>query len=362
MDVISIILVCFSILGAIDCILNNKFGLGKEWERGFHLMGTLSLSMIGMIVLAPFISHALSPVLTVVAEKTAFDPSIIAGSLLANDMGGATLALSLANNQEIGYFNGLVVGSMMGCTISFTLPFVMGVVEKRQHGLVLVGFMCGIIAIPIGCFVAGIIAGISLPVVLVDLIPLVVLAIILSVALIRIPEICIRIFGVFGSVIKIIILIGMVIGIITFLTGVEILPHTAPIEEGALIVFNAVIVMTGAFPLLHVIGTILRRPLETFARISGMNDISTLGFVASLATSVTTFSMMKNMDGKGVILNAAFAVPGAFVFAGHLAFTLSFQAEFLTSMIVGKLTAGVIAVAIAWFVYPVVKSVTADGE
>ena len=90
MNIISIILVVFSILGAIDCILNNKFGIGKEWERGFHLMGTISLSMIGMIVLAPFISYILSPVLTVVADQTAFEPSIIAGSLLANDMGGAT--------------------------------------------------------------------------------------------------------------------------------------------------------------------------------------------------------------------------------------------------------------------------------
>lgn len=362
MNVISIVLVGFSILGAIDCMLNNKFGLGKEWERGFHLMGTLSLSMIGMIVLAPFISHILSPVLTVVAEKIAFYPSIIAGSLLANDMGGATLAMGLANNQEIGYFNGLVVASMMGCTISFTLPFVMGVVEKRQHRLVLIGLMCGIIAIPIGCFVAGIVAGISLPTLIIDLIPLVVLAVILSIGLMRIPETCIKIFFVFGAVIKIIILIGMVIGIITFLTGYEILPYTAPIEEGALIVFHAVIVMTGAFPLLHIIGKMLRRPLATFARVSGMNDISTLGFMASLATSVTTFSMMKNMDDKGVVLNSAFAVSGAFVFAGHLAFTLSVRADFLASMIIGKLTAGIIAVIIAWFMYPVLNCSATDGE
>lgn len=355
MNIISIILVVFSILGAIDCILNNKFGIGKEWERGFHLMGTISLSMIGMIVLAPFISYILSPVLTVVADQTAFEPSIIAGSLLANDMGGATLALSLSTNKEIGYFNGLVVGSMMGCTISFTLPFAMGVVEKKQHRLVLIGLMCGIIAIPIGCFIAGIIAGIPMAILIVDLIPLAILAVVLSIGLMRIPETCVKIFQVFGRVIKIVIMLGMVIGIITFLTGYEVLPHTAPIEEGALIVFNAVVVMTGAFPLLHLVGTLLRRPLAALARVTGMNDASALGFMASLATSVTTFSMMKNMDDKGVVLNSAFAVSGAFVFAGHLAFTLSFEPNFMTSMIVGKLIAGIIAIVIAWFTYPLLN-------
>ena len=356
MSIVSIILVCFSVIGAIDCMMNNKWGLGKEWERGFHLMGTLSLSMIGMIVLAPFISYVLSPMLTIIAEKTVFDPSILAGSLLANDMGGATLAKNLASNQEIGYFNGLVVGSMMGCTISFTLPFAMGVVEKRQHRLVLFGLMCGIIAIPIGCFVAGIVAGISWKALFLDLIPLVILALILSIGLMRIPEVCIKIFRIFGLAIKIVILIGMAVGIVTFLTGYELLPHTAPIEEGALIVFNAVIVMTGAFPLLHIMGRILRRPLIILARVSGLNDISTLGFIASLATSVTTFSTMKNMDDKGVVLNSAFVVSGAFVFADHLAFTMSFQADFLASVIVGKLTAGMIAIVIAWLMYPMIQN------
>ena len=55
MNVLSIIIVIFSILGAVDYILNNRFGIGKEWEKGFHLIGTMSLSMIGMIVLAPWI-------------------------------------------------------------------------------------------------------------------------------------------------------------------------------------------------------------------------------------------------------------------------------------------------------------------
>jgi ethanolamine transporter len=44
MNILLYIMVFFSVLGAIDCILNNRFGIGKEWERGFHLLGTMSHS------------------------------------------------------------------------------------------------------------------------------------------------------------------------------------------------------------------------------------------------------------------------------------------------------------------------------
>ena len=80
----------------------------------------------------------------------------------------------------------------------------------------------------------------------------------------------------------------------------------------------------------------------------GMNETSTIGFISTMATNVTTFGMMKDMDERGVILNSAFAVSGAFVFADHLAFTMSFEQSFVPSMIVGKLVAGIMGVGIAW--------------
>ena len=60
---------------------------------------------------------------------------------------------------------------------------------------------------------------------------------------------------------------------------------------------------------------------------------------------------MDNMDDKGVMLNSAFAVSAAFTFAGHLAFTMAFDASYLLPMIVGKLTAGFLALALAFLLY-----------
>ena len=91
--------------------------------------------------------------------------------------------------------------------------------------------------------------------------------------------------------------------------------------------------------------------MKKISKKVGMNEVSALGFVGTLATNVTTFGMMRDMDDKGVVLNSAFAVSAAFTFAGHLAFTMSFNADYLVPVIVGKLVAGVFAVAIAQFMY-----------
>ena len=55
MDVLTILILIFALLGALDRILGNKFGLGKEFERGFQLLGTMALSTMGMLIIAPLL-------------------------------------------------------------------------------------------------------------------------------------------------------------------------------------------------------------------------------------------------------------------------------------------------------------------
>ncbi len=49
MNVLSIIMLVFAILGALDRIIGNKLGLGAEFEKGFMLLGNMALTMIGLI-------------------------------------------------------------------------------------------------------------------------------------------------------------------------------------------------------------------------------------------------------------------------------------------------------------------------
>ena len=107
------------------------------------------------------------------------------------------------------------------------------------------------------------------------------------------------------------------------------------------------IVLAGAFPLVYVLTKLLKKPLMKLGSKLGINDIAAAGLVASLANSIATFGMVKDMDRRGKVVNIAFAVSAAFVFGDHLGFTAGFAPELLPAMIVAKLTGGISAVVVA---------------
>ena len=113
MNYLAIFMLFFSVLGGMDRIMGNRLGIGKEFEKAFLLLGTMSLSMIGMIVLTPLIADMIKPFSDSLSLLFHLDASIIPASLLANDMGGAPLAIELAQSEKIGGYNALVVSSMM---------------------------------------------------------------------------------------------------------------------------------------------------------------------------------------------------------------------------------------------------------
>ena len=351
MNYLTVIMLVFSLLGAVDRIFGNRFGLGKEFERAFMLLGTMALSMIGMIVISPLIAELMKPVSVFMGNTLGIDSSIIPASLFANDMGGAPLAVEMASNQKTGLYNALVVSSMMGCTVSFTIPFALGVVDKQHHRELLLGLLCGIVTIPIGSFVAGLICGMPLMGLVVDLIPLIVFSAIIALGLVLFPEMCVKIFKVFGIFITVVITIGLALGIIRFLTGYEVVKGLATLEEGASICVNAAVVLSGSFPLMHFISKVLSKPLEFAGSKLGINKYSAVGIISSLASSSATFGMTGKMDKKGIVLNSAFAVSGAFVLGSHLAFTMAFDASYIFPVIAGKLIAGVLAVLLSVVVY-----------
>ena len=111
--IIIYLMVVFAVLGALDRIIGNRFGIGEKFEEGIMAIGSLAVSMVGIIALAPVIAKLLKPVVVPVFNFLGADPAMFAGTILANDMGGATLAQELAYTTDAGLFGGLIVGSMM---------------------------------------------------------------------------------------------------------------------------------------------------------------------------------------------------------------------------------------------------------
>ena len=350
MNVISIIMLVFAILGALDRIFGNKFGLGKEFERGFMLLGNMALTMIGVIVLAPSIALYTAPLFDAMYAAIGIDPSVFAASILAGDCGGTPLALEIMKDGSLGGFNALVVSSMMGCTISYTIPYALGVVKKEKYNDMFLGMLCGIVTIPIGCFISGLIIGIPVLALLWNLAPLILLSLLISLGLSFAQRVTIKIFYVIGILMKVIITVGLVACMIELLTGFKIIPGLAPISEGGLVCINSAVVLSGAFPLMFIVSKILKKPLALLGKKLNVNDQSTLGFITTVVSSTPTFEMMNDMDRRGIILNSAFAISAAFTFGDHLAFTMAYSeasTAYTMPMIIAKLISGVCAFALA---------------
>ena len=159
----------------------------------------------------------------------------------------------------------------------------------------------------------------------------------------------IKSFTYFGKLIVAMLTLGLIAGIIEALTGIVIIPGMTPVKEGFAVVADIAIVLSGAFPMMHVLTYVLKKPLMKIGKLLGINETAAAGMVASLANSVPMFGMIKDMDDRGKVINMAFATSAAFVFGDHLGFTAGFNPDMIVPMIIGKLVGGVTAVAVALY-------------
>lgn len=348
-EIIIWLMAIFAIVGGLDRITGNRLGLGKEFEEGIGAMGALALAMIGIITLAPVLSNLLKPVIVPVFRLLGADPAMFAGTILACDMGAGPLAQALTDDPQAALLGGVLTGSMLGATLVFTLPVALGILGEADRGVLAKGILCGIVTIPLGVLAGGLTAGYPLPMVARNLIPIVLIALLIALGLWKAERWMIRLFGIFGKAVVALITLGLTLSIFQTLTGFIILPGMAPLEEGFATVGAIAIILAGAFPLVKVLTRLLRKPLLALGRLLGINDTAATGLIASLANSIATFGMVKDMDSRGKVVNIAFAVSAAFVFGDHLGFTAGFSPEFLPALIVGKLTGGITAVALALF-------------
>lgn len=348
-EILIYIMAGFAVLGALDRIFGNRIGLGKEFEEGILAMGSLAMAMLGIISLAPVLAGILRPVVVPVYSFLGADPAMFAGTILACDMGGASLAQAMTADPEAALLGGVIGGSMLGATIVFTIPVAIGILRQEDRPAMAKGILAGIVTIPVGIFVGGVVAGFPVMKVLRNLIPIVLIAALIAIGLWKAEKWMIKGFGIFGKGIIALITAGLAAAIVERLTGFAIIPGMAPIENGFLTVGEIAIVLAGAFPLVWAITKLLRKPLLKVGKWLGINDTAAGGLIATLANSIATFGMIKDMDERGKVVNIAFAVSAAFVFGDHLGFTAGFAPEMLTAMITGKLAGGITAVFVALF-------------
>lgn len=364
--IVWVLMICM-VLGGLDRAIGNKFGLGDKFEEGFNAMGPLALAMVGVMSISPILAKLLNPVIGPLYSLVGADPAMFAGTLLACDMGGWPLAQAMTADPAAQRLSGLVLGAMMGPTIVFTIPVALGIIDKSDRPFLAKGILAGMVTIPVGVLVGGLIQGFPFVPLLLNLIPIVVVALLIAVGLWKVPDKMTTGFEWFGKGLVAVISIGLVVAVFQEMTGVQMLPWQETDEagkvlnpeawslikpsEGIYVVGLIGMMLLGAFPAVHLIITLASKPLSKAGKLIGINDAAAGGMIATLANNIPMFQIMKDMDPRGKVLNAAFAVSAAFAFGDHLGFVAGAAREMIFPVIVGKLIAGITAVGLALLLF-----------
>ena len=369
--VIIMVMMIFMIVGAIDKIRGNKLGYGEQFEEGFNAMGPLAIAMAGVVAAAPVLAIILKPIIVPIYQLVGADASMFATTLLACDMGGYPLAMQLASDESIGNFSGLILGTMMGPTIVFTIPVALSIIKKEDRSYLGAVILAGLITVPIGCIVGGLVMNmtpykISIMTILINLIPVIIIAGLIVAGLWFAPQQMINGFNKFGTGVTVVITFFTAVAVFEYQTGIKFplmnimvepdADGVIPLESGLLVCGQIAIVLIGAFPMVKWITQTFGGPLEKIGNMLGMNEQGSAGLIANLANNIAMFNIMGEMNPKGKLLNVAFAVSAAFVFGDHLGFTAGVNSEMIFPVIVGKLTAGITALILANLLAPMLLS------
>ncbi|MBQ0064818.1 MAG: ethanolamine utilization protein EutH [Firmicutes bacterium] len=347
-ELIMYIMAFGALLGGLDQILGNRFGLGKKFEDGFHLLGPTALSMVGIICLVPLLSQGIQLLLVPLYQRIGLDPGTL-GGILAIDMGGYQLSKSLAGSQNIGLYSSIFVSATFGCTISFTIPVGMGMVKEKDKPVFAKGILIGLATMPVALLVGGLFSGLSFITLLIQSSPIFLFSILLGIGIIKYQELSIKLFTIFSRGIQIISTIGIALGAFQYMSGINLLLGLGSIEEAMKVVSSIGIVMLGSLPIAHILQLLLKKPLEWIGKQTKMNSASVTGILVSMVSAVALISMIQDMDERGKIINAAYLVSATALLAAHLGFTFGVEPSMVMPLCVAKFLGGFTSILAGYY-------------
>ena len=359
--IIICIIIIFALLAVIDGLfLKNKYNLFTKFKEGFEVMGPIALGMVGIMTLVPFIGKALEPIFSFLFGNSGIDVSMGIGIFLALDMGGYQLALDLAANGEIARLSGLIYASMMGATIIYSIPVGLSIVKKESRDAFAKGILYGVIGVPIGTFIGGLFLNIEFKTLILNLVPGIIVSLVLVILLVFFTKATIKGFNIFAKLITCLSYFGLFSGLINefVLQNLDLagyinastIPYfkdLASLYDGVRIAGGVALILCGTLPLVYVLTKVLRRPLKHIGDKIGFSEEAMVGFLATSANNIATFTNLHKMSEREQIVNIAFSVGASWVIGDHLAFVASNDASMVGIVILAKLSAGIFGVLIA---------------
>ncbi|MFR8002347.1 MAG: ethanolamine utilization protein EutH [Hydrogeniiclostridium sp.] len=360
-QVIMWIMAAGAVVGGLDRLFGGRLGLGGKFEEGFLYLGPTALSMAGIICLAPLISSGLEYSVAPLCEAVGVDPALL-GGILAIDMGGYQLSVDLARDPLIGSYTGIIVAAIFGCTITFTIPMGIGIIDAQDRPLFAKGILLGLVAMPVALVAGGLFCGLPPEAILRQNLPVVLLAALFLLGIWKKPDQMIRGFSIFASFIRFLITVGLVLGAVQYMTGFTMIPGMAPLEDAMAVVSSIGIVMLGSLPVSEILQRALRRPFSWAGKKAGINEASVAGLLIGMVSVIPVLTMLHQMDTRGKIVNVAFLVSAASTLAAHLGFTMGTEPQLAVALLAAKCIGGVAGALIALAATRTKKSVSAENK
>lgn len=376
--IVYIIMTC-AVIGAIGAIRNAEVGVGKEFMSGLHTVGHIFVPAAGIMAAIPYLTIFIEKVISPIFHMMGADPAIAATTILASDMGGYQLANALKESYE-GWIMALVIGYTAGATIVFSIPMGLAMLDRRDHKYMALGVMSGILTVPIGAFITTFFIALfdtnvrevidtssnptytfslSIMQMMINLLPLFIFVVLLALGLKFLPNVMITAFMAFGKLLDAAIKIILVVSIIEIFTGLFSKMFGAfgfdPIMADKEDQFRALetagnigIMLAGAFPMVYIIRKYATKPLAYVGKKLGLSSEGSAGLLATVANILAMFALIRYMPPKDKVINISFAVCAAFLLGDHLSFTANFQPTIILPVLIGKFSAGVIAIFFAY--------------
>lgn len=347
-QIISYVLAFGALFGGADQMLGNKFGYGEKFENGFRMLGPVGLSMAGIICLAPVMSSLLGIIVRPLCDLVHMDPGIF-GSILAIDMGGYSLSMDLAKDPVFGRFSGIVVSSMFGCTVVYSIPVGLGFISPEERPYFTKGILLGLTAMPFGIITGGLICGLSIGTILWNTLPVLLISLLLAIGVVKKPDATMKGFLAFAKFIRIVAIFGLAIAAFTHLSGLPLLPGMPALQDAMQTVSSICIVMLGSMPLAELIQRLMKVPFRWISEKTGLNGACTTALLLGLVTATPALAMIPQMNKRGKVVISACLVSCVCAFGAHFAYANNTEPHMVAAMLAAKLLGGILGGAIAMF-------------
>lgn len=207
--------------------------------------------------------------------------------------------------------------------------------------------MYGLMVMPGAMVLGALLCGLPLLGTLWLCLPVLLMAILVGIGLMKCPAGMIRGFRVFSGGVNALITIGLTLGAVQYMTGWNILPGLTPLEEAMEVVSSIGIVMLGSLPVAELLQRVLKRPMASLGQCVGMTEEGMVSMLICFVTATPVLATLKHQKKTDITVNAAFAVCGASCLAAHLGFVLAVDRGMTGAMVISKLAGGICATAVA---------------